>query len=110
MPARHIGSGLVLALLGIAGNSTQGHALVICVDSKELAIQQNECVGRGSVVMHKYFEQSQHDTGAVFGFQGKESAAAILCDRAAKGVVFFATSSTDEKGCRQDIQRLMNDF
>ena len=110
MPARRSGLGLVLAFLSLAGTATKGHALAICVDSKVLAIQQSECVSRASAVMNKYFEQTQHDTGAVFGFQGKDSAAAILCDQAAKGVVFFSAASTDESVCRQNILRLKNDF
>ncbi|HEX5210246.1 MAG TPA: hypothetical protein VFW22_00740 [Pseudolabrys sp.] len=110
MTVRHIGSGLVLALLGLAGLPTQGHALAICVDSKELAIQQSECIRRGAAVMSKYFGQSKHDAGAIFGFQGKDNAAAILCDRAAKGVVFFTVASTDESFCRPNIMRLMNEF
>ncbi len=110
MPARRIGWGLVLVFFGLAGISTQAHALAICVDSRELAIQQSECIQRGSAVMKKYFEQVQNDAGAVFGFQGKDSAGAILCDRAAKGVVFFTVASTDNAVCRQNILRLKNDF
>jgi hypothetical protein len=110
MAVGHIRSALVLGLLGVVGNATPGHALAICVQSKELAVQQSECIRRGSVVIDKYFEQSQHDTAAVFGFQGNATAAAILCDQAAKNVVFFAVSSTDEDVCRRDIQKLMNEF
>ena len=110
MIARGIGSGLVLGLLGLAGIPTQGHALAICVDSKALAIQQSECIARGLTAMNKHFAQSQHDAGAVFGFQGKDNAAAILCDRADKGFVFFTVASTDESVCRPNILRLMNEF
>jgi hypothetical protein len=60
--------------------------------------------------MSKYFAQSQHDTGAVLGFQGKDNAAAILCDRAANGAVFFTVASTDESVCRANILRLKNEF
>lgn len=100
----------MLALVGFAGTSTPGHALAICVDSRELAIQQSECVSRGAAVMKKYFQQVQNDAGAVFGFQGKDNAGAILCDRAAKGIVFFTVASTDDAFCRQNILRLKNDF
>lgn len=110
MAARRIGLGLTLGLFGLAGLPTPGHALAICVDSKELAIQKDECMSRGLTVMNKYFGQSQHDAGAVLGFQGKDNAAAILCDRAAKGFVFFSVASTDENICRPNIQRLMNEF
>ena len=110
MAARCIGLASAAAFLGLMGFSTPGHALAICVDSKELAIQKDECVRRGLAVMNKYFGQTQHDAGAVFGFQGRDNAAAILCDRAAKGFVFFSVASTDENVCRPNIQRLMNDF
>lgn len=110
MAARYIGSGLLLALFALAATPTPGRALAICVDSREIAIQQGECVSRGAAVMAKYFAQSRHDGGAVFGFQGKDTAAAILCDRVAKGAVFFAISSTEETVCRQSIQKLMNEF
>ena len=110
MTAKCFGLGIVLGLLGLAGYSTQGHALAICVDSKELAVQKYECIKRGVAVMNKYFGQTQHDAGAVFGFQGKDNAAAILCDRAAKGLVFFSVASTDESVCRPNILRLMNEF
>ena len=61
-------------------------------------------------MMRKYFTDTFHDGGAVFGRQGSASAAAILCDRADKGVVFFATSSVDPKVCDENIRRLLNDF
>ncbi len=60
--------------------------------------------------MHKYFKVSRHDAGAVFGFQGNDSAAAILCDQAAKGVVFFSASSTDSTICQENIRRLVEEF
>ena len=110
MTARRIGSGLALALLGFAAIPTRGSALAICVDSKVLTIQQGECIARGVAVMSKHFVQSTHDAGAVFGFQGRDNAAAILCDRAAKGFVFFSVASTDESVCRPNILRLMNEF
>jgi hypothetical protein len=110
MTARRVGSGLALVLLGLAGIPTQGHALAICVDSKALAIQRSECIARGVAVVSKHFAQSKHDAGAVFGFQGKGGAAAILCDRADKGIVFFTVASADESFCRPNIQRLMNEF
>ena len=110
MTAGRFRAGLSLALLGLAGIPTPGHALAICVDSKELVIQQNKCIERGLAVMNKYFGQSQHDAEAVFGFQGKDNAAAILCDRVAKGVVFFTVASTEESVCRPNILRLMNEF
>jgi len=109
MTTRCIGPGLAL-VLGFAAVPTQGHALAICVDSKEIAIQRNECIARSVTVMSKYFGQTKHDAGAAFGFQGKDNAAAILCDRAAKGVVFFSVASTEESVCRSNIQRLMRDF
>jgi hypothetical protein len=110
MLAKRIGLGLALALPALSGLALQAQALGICVDSKEFAIQQSECIARGVAVMNKYFEQSQHDSEAVFGFQGRDTAAAILCDRAAKGVVFFSVASTDENVCRANIQKLMNEF
>lgn len=100
----------MLALLGVAINATPGHALDICVDSKVLELKKDECLKRGMAVMNKYFTQVSQDAGAVFGAQGNASAAAILCDRADKGVVFFAASSVDPKVCRENILRLRNDF
>lgn len=110
MATGNIGAGLAIAFFALTTTASRGYALAICVDSKEVVVSQNECVGRGAGVMSKYFQQSQQDAGAVFGFQGKDNAAAILCDRAAKGVVFFAVSSTDEAFCRVNIQRLMKEF
>jgi hypothetical protein len=110
MSARHFGLRLTLAILGAALSATQGRALDICVDSKDTNLNKDQCVMRGMAVMGQYFADPSHDGGAVFGFRGKDSAAAILCDKADKGVVFFATSSTDEKACRENILRLRNDF
>jgi len=100
----------MLALLGIAISATPGHALDICVDSKVLEIKKDECLTRGTAVMRKYFTQILQDSGAVFGAQGNDSSAAILCDRTDKGAVFFAASSVDPKVCRENIIRLLNEF
>jgi hypothetical protein len=110
MWTQNLGSGLMLALLGIAISATPGHALDICVDSKVLEIKKDECLTRGVAVMDKYFTDTFHDGGAVFGRQGNASAAAILCDRTDKGAVFFAASSVDPKVCRENILRLLKDF
>lgn len=110
MRAGCLGSALILAVVGVAVSATPGHALDICVDSKVVEIKQDECLKRGMAVMNKYFTQLSQDAGAVFGAQGNASAAAILCDRAGKGVVFFAASSVDPKVCRENILRLRNDF
>jgi hypothetical protein len=103
-------SGLMLAVLGVTAAATPVYALDICVDSKVVELKKDECLKRGMAVMNKYFTQLSQDTGAVFGAQGNASAAAILCDRADKGVVFFAASSVDPKVCRENILRLRNDF
>lgn len=110
MGARCVVSGLMLALLGIAVSTTQGHALDICVDSKILDLKKDECLSRGMAVMRKYFSDTFHDGGAVFGRQGNASSAAILCDRTDKGAVFFATSSVDPRVCGENIRRLLDDF
>ena len=110
MWATRLGLGLMLALLVVAATATPGHALDICVDSKVLEIKKDECLRRGLAVMRKYFTQILQDPGAVFGAQGNDSSAAILCDRADKGAVFFAASSVDPKVCRENIIRLLNDF
>ena len=110
MGARYLVPGLMLALLGISVNATPGYALDICVDSKVLEIKKDECLKRGVAVMDKYFTDTFHDGGAVFGRQGNASAAAILCDRTDKGAVFFAAASVDPKVCRENIMRLRNDF
>jgi hypothetical protein len=110
MWARRFGSGLLLAVLGVAAAATPGHALDICVDSKVLELKKDECLKRGKAVMAKYFTQLLQDAGAVFGAQGSASAAAILCDRVDKGVVLFAASSVDPNVCRQNILRLRDDF
>jgi len=110
MATRRTGARLALALLGLTASTTPGRTLAICVDSRELAIQQNQCIQRGVAVMSKYFPQTQHDTGAVFGFRGRDNAAAILCDRARNNSVFFSVASTDEAVCRQDILKLKNEF
>ena len=110
MATKRIGSGIAFALLALAATSTQGHTLAICVDSKEITIQNNECIRRGLEVMNKYFGQTENDAGAVFGFQGRDNAAAILCDRAAKGFVFFSVASTEESVCRPNIMKLMREF
>lgn len=107
---RSLGSGLTLALLGAAVSATPGRALDICVDSKVLEIKKDECLKRGMADMNKYFTDTFHDGGAVFGRQGNASAAAILCDRTDKGAVFFAASSVDPKVCEENIRRLLNDF
>ena len=101
---------MTLALLGVAVNATPGHALDICVDSKVIELKKDECLKRGVAVMDKYFTDTFHDGGAVFGRQGNVSAAAILCDRTDKGAVFFAASSVDPKVCRENILRLLKDF
>lgn len=98
----------MLALLGIA--APQAYALDICVDSKVLELKKDKCLTRGRAVMRKYFADTFHDGGAVFGRQGNASSAAILCDRADKGAVFFATSSVDPKACDENIRRLLDDF
>lgn len=108
--ARRLGSGLMLVLLGVAGSVTPGHALDICVDSKVVELKKDECLKRGISVMDKYFTDTFHDGGAVFGRQGNASAAAILCDRTDKGAVFFAASSVDPRVCEENIRRLLNDF
>jgi hypothetical protein len=100
----------MLAVLGVAMNATPGHALDICVDSKVLDLKKDECLTRGMAVMRKYFTDTFHDGGAVFGRQGNASSAAILCDRTDKGAVFFATSSVDPKVCDENIRRLLDDF
>lgn len=100
----------MLAVLGLAMNATLGHALDICVDSKVLELNKDECLNRGMAVMRKYFTDTFHDGGAVFGRQGNASSAAILCDRTDKGAVFFATSSVDPKVCDENIRRLLDDF
>lgn len=110
MWARGFGSGVALALLGAAASVTPLHALDICVDSKVLELKKDECLTRGTAVMRKYFTDTFHDGGAVFGRQGDASSAAILCDRTDKDVVFFATSSVDPKVCDENIRRLLNDF
>lgn len=110
MSARHFGSALVLALLGVASSAIAGYALDICVDSKVLEIKKDECLKRGAAVMGKYFTDVFHDGGAVFGRQGSASAAAILCDRTDKDAVFFAASSVDPKVCEENIRRLLDDF
>jgi hypothetical protein len=110
MWARDFGSGVMLALIGVAVSPAPGHALDICVDSKVLEIKKDECLTRGTAVMRKYFTDTFHDGGAVFGRQGNASSAAILCDRTDKGAVFFATSSVDPKVCDENIRRLLNDF
>jgi len=103
-------SALLLAGLGVAINATQAHALDICVDSKVLDIKKDECLNRGMAVMRKYFTDTFHDGGAVFGRQGNASSAAILCDRTDQRAVFFAASSVDPKVCRENILRLLNEF
>jgi hypothetical protein len=100
----------MLALLGVAVNAIPGYALDICVDAKVIDIKKDECLNRGMAVMRKYFTDTFHDGGAVFGRQGNASSAAILCDRADKGAVFFATSSVDPKVCSENIRRLLDDF
>ena len=100
----------MLALLGAAVSATPGLALDICVDSKVLDLTKDECLTRGTAVMRKYFADTFHDGGAVFGRQGNASSAAILCDRTDKGAVFFATSSVDPRVCSENIRRLLNDF
>lgn len=107
---RCLGSGLITVVIGIALNATPGHALDICVDSKVIEIKKDACLTRGMAVMRKHFTDTFHDGGAVFGRQGDASSAAILCDRADKGVVFFATSSVDPKVCDENIRRLLDDF
>lgn len=102
--------GLMLVLPGVVVTATPGHALDICVDSKILELKKDECLTRGMAVMRKYFTDTFHDGGAVFGRQGNASAAAILCDRTDKGAVFFATSSVDPNVCDENIRRLLNDF
>ena len=110
MGTERIGAGLILALLGVALSAIQAHALDICVDSKVLEIKKDECLKRGVAVMDKYFTDTFHDGGAVFGRQGNASAAAILCDRTDKGAVFFAASSVNPNVCDENIRRLLNDF
>jgi hypothetical protein len=94
----------------MAVSATPGRALDICVDSKVVEIKKDECLTRGTAVVRKYFTDTFHDGGAVFGRQGDANSAAILCDRADKGVVFFATSSVDPNVCDENIRRLLNDF
>jgi hypothetical protein len=106
---RHVGLGLILVLLGLSASATPGQALAICVQSKGLAIQKDECLRRGAAVMRRLFQES-HDSGSIFGFQGPDNAAAILCDEADKGVVFFSTSSTDAGVCQRNIQLLVDGF
>lgn len=110
MWVRCLGSGLVLAVVGLVMSAAPGHALDICVDSKVLEIKKDECLTRGLAVMRKYFSRTLQDSGAVFGAQGNASSAAILCDRTDKGAVFFAASSVDPNVCRENIIRLLNDF
>lgn len=110
MWATRLAPGLILALLGVSVSATPGHALDICVDSKLLEIKKDECLTRGMGVMRKYFTDTFHDGGAVFGRQGNANSAAILCDRVDKGAVFFATASVDPKVCDENIRRLLNDF
>ena len=107
---RGLGSGLLAGVLGLAMSAPPSHALDICVDSKVIDLKKDECLTRGVAVMRKYFGDTFHDGGAVFGRQGNASSAAILCDRTDKGAVFFAASSVDPKACRENIIRLLNDF
>jgi len=107
---RYLVSGLMLAALSVAVTTTRVLALDICVDSKVIDLKKDQCLDRGTAVMRKYFTDTFHDGGAVFGRQGNASSAAILCDRADKGVVFFATSSVDPKVCDENIRKLLNDF
>lgn len=100
----------MLALFGVAASATQGQALDICVDSKLVDLKKDQCLDRGLAVMRKYFSDTFHDGGAVFGRQGEASSAAILCDRTDRGAVFFATSSVDPNVCDENIRRLLNDF
>src|SRR5579864_965827 len=110
MWGRCVGSGLMLALVGVGASAGQTRALDICVDSKVIEIKKDECLTRGMAVMRKYFTDTFHDGGAVFGRQGNASSAAILCDRTDKGAVFFATSSVNPNVCDENIRRLLNDF
>lgn len=77
---RCFGSGLLAGVLGLAMSRAPAHALDICVDSKVLDVKKDECLTRGMAVMRKYFSDTFHNGGAVFGRQGDASSAAILCD------------------------------
>jgi hypothetical protein len=109
MLTRHIGLVLILVLLAPSTAAAAGQELAICVQSKRLTIQKDECLKRGAAIMRQLFQET-HDNGSVFGFQGADSAAAILCDEVDKGVVFFSTSSTNADVCERNIQLLVNGF
>ncbi len=109
MLTRHIGLILILILFAVAASATPGRTLAICVQSKRLDIQKDECLRRAERVTRRQFQET-HDSGLNFGFQGPDNAAAILCDDADKGVVFFSTSSTNADVCQRNFQFLIDGF
>jgi hypothetical protein len=110
MPTKPIILGSILIFFCLMGGATQVNALSMCVDSKELVIQQDECVRRATAVIRKYFKETRpYAEGVVYGFQG-ENGAAILCNATNKGVVFFATSGPDTKVCSRNKDSLLGGF
>ena len=109
MPTKPIILGSILIFLSLTGGGTQVNASSMCVESKELVIQQDECVRRATAVIRKYFKETYPHAESVFGFQGG-NAAAILCNATNKGVVFFATSGPDTKVCSRNKDSLLGGF
>ncbi len=110
MATRTIGLALMLALLGVIGSAMPGHAMGICVGSRAMDIQQDACVKRATAVMRRHFKDVQPDCALIFAFGGGNLAAAIVCDQADKGVVFFSSSSTNAKLCHTTYDQITGGF